>query len=168
MLGQLRNICSALCIAGSPWEQGATSDEKSQEILKTTDLLDAAFLSNILAAFPGSRNCLQHPSTPTQTTVLWHWALQNSYPTAWSWCVSLVQYIRILVCWNFGIKYRSWNTSKEGREGPRSFCSQLHGAPNIMSPACRSGHATAERIRQKQKIPREGEQGLSEEWEGSQ
>lgn len=88
VLGQLRNICSAFCIAWSPWEQWAALDKKSQGVLKTTE----SVWCSIPVKHPGSGPRLQGLSTvSTQTTVLWHWSLQNSYPTAWPRRAGLAQ-----------------------------------------------------------------------------
>lgn len=164
VLGQLRNICSALCTAGSPWEQGAASDKKSQEILKTTES-DAAFLSNILAGSPGSRDCLQHPSTPTQTTLLWHWSLQNSYPIAlMSRFGTISKNFGLLRIWN-KIQILKYVQKQAGSD--QELLQSTPWCTRIPSPACRSGYATSERIWQKQKIHRERKQGLSEEWKDS-
>lgn len=128
MLSQLRNICSALCIAASPWEQGATSDKQSQEILKTTETV----WCSIPVKHPGRLPRLQGLSTASIHT-------NPNYCTVT--LVSTEQLSHSLALMGrFGSVYKNsgllklWNKMQilkyvKRQGGTRSFCRTFHGAP---------------------------------------
>lgn len=119
VLGQLRNICSAFCIAWSPWEQWAAWDKKSQGVRKTTKPV----WCSIPVKHPGSGPRLQGLSTvsihtnPNYCTVTLVSTEQLSHSLALrSRFGPVSKNFSLLRLWNkMQILYY---VKKKGREGP--------------------------------------------------